>query len=712
LFFAIVLSVGVMSLSTVFFGQSWSSFLDTSRATTWAGNAGFTIPSYTVACSGSSPSLATGRGNATANATAIQNALATCDSTHNVVNLPSGTYYVAGIQYPAGQSHVVLRGAGASSTYLYITAETSTSACIGVYSGVCMISSPATYAGSAATLPGGSQECSWTGTNGTVGTYTQGATSLILNSCGGKPPVNQILVLDQANDTTSDPGGVFICDTTTSSSVPCNLKGPGAGNYNGRVVSSVDYSEQQYVSVTAVSGSGSGPYTVKISPGVYFNNIRSGQSPGAYWMGTVSNVGIENLTLDYSQQATTPTANPYGISMVNCYQCWVRNIRSLYGARDHVNVMQSLSDVVRDSYFYESQSHASVSYAIEPTEASAVLIENNIFQQTTNPVLFNQGSGWVIGYNFGVGNEASNFVETSETGHNAGSGMNLWEGNSFTGIWCDNTWGSSDVNTIFRNQIPGQGGINLGSGGPTFTGQTIPIIALSSCRGENIIGNILGQPNYHANYQIYANSTTTTTPGSGQAYADASIYELGTTDDGGNGNCTKTSPSTAVCDPLVFSTLMRWGNWDVVNATTQWSSQEASPAAVPYINANFTSSYFSSLSHTLPNSLYYSSKPSWWTSSKPWPIIGPDISGGNVGICTGTYAGALATASGQCSGGTLSSAFASLVYSNPAMDCYLNTMGGPPDGSGSVLNFDASTCYPSQGQETPFAPINLTAVVR
>jgi len=40
---------------------------------------------------------------------------------------------------------------------------------------------------------------------------------------------------------------------------------------------------------TLLSGSGNGPYTVTISPGVYFNNIRSSQSPGAWWPGFVQN---------------------------------------------------------------------------------------------------------------------------------------------------------------------------------------------------------------------------------------------------------------------------------------------------------------------------------------------------------------------------------------------------------------------------------------
>ena len=35
---------------------------------------------------------------------------------------------------------------------------------------------------------------------------------------------------------------------------------------------------------------------------------------------------------------------------------------------------------------------------------------------------------------------------------------------------------------------------------------------------------------------------------------------------------------------------------------------------------------------TLPVSLYYSSKPSWWTSSLPFPAIGPDCSPVNGSI--------------------------------------------------------------------------------
>ena len=64
------------------------------------------------------------------------------------------------------------------------------------------------------------------------------------------------------------------------------------------------------------------------------------------------------------------------------------------------------------------------------------------------------------------------------------------------------------------------------------------------------------------------------------------------------------------------------------------NATEASPAANTYVNANFTSSYFSSLSHTLPASLYYNAAPSWSRpSGKNWPPIGAGIYRGGTSGC-------------------------------------------------------------------------------
>lgn len=637
-------------------GPPWSNFITPSRALDWTSNVGFTIPSYSTNCA-TQPSLLTGSGNASANASAIQTALASCDATDNVVNLPSGTYYVASFNF-GSQGKQVLRGAGPNSTYLYLTGQIN------------LISGSPIYNGNPAALPpSGSQQCLWTGG------FTQGATSITLSSCGGTPPANRMMILDQANDS-ADTGGIFLCDTTTGTSgtYVCTYKGFGGGNTDGRVISSVTHSEQQVTYATSVTNAGGGNYTVTINPPLYFTNVRSGTTAGAWWSGIVQNDGVENLTLDN----TNNTAD--GIEFYDCYQCWIRNIRSINAARAHVLIYQSLNDVVRDSYFYQSQSHSSVSYSIEFEESSGFLVENNIFQQVTNPIMSGQGSGYVVGYNFGIDNvytTPSSYATASYAGHNAGNSMNLFEGNNFLGIWADDAWGTSAQITYFRNMLQGwQNG---------KTAETTPILLRAWNRSFNIVGNILGQPSYHTDYQSYATSGTT---GVNLGNEASDIYSFGLADTGGL--CSSQQPP---CDSLGFTTAMRWGNYDVVNAATQWNSTEAAPGAVTYIGANFSTGYFGSLTHTLPASLYYQSQPSWWPSLKPWPPIGPDVSSGNVGMCSGTYAGAQAITSSQCTGGSLSTAWAGHTNSIPAQDCFLNVMLGPPDGTGAVLSFDANSCY-------------------
>jgi hypothetical protein len=297
--------------------------------------------------------------------------------------------------------------------------------------------------------------------------------------------------------------------------------------------------------------------------------------------------------------------------------------------------------------------------------------------------MFGQGSGTVFGYNFSIYvNYAGDGGNGAYASHNAGNEMNLFEGNDVFSIAADDAWGSSDQITYFRNILQAY------QSGKTMATETIS--ERSNARAFNIIGNVLGQAGYHTNYQEAAISATAFAPSTSQEAT--SIYSLGTSDIDACGL------SGVACDPKVPAMLMRWGNYDVVTAGVNWNSTEASPAAQAYLNANFTSTYFGSLAHTLPPSLYYNSAPSWWPSGKAWPPVGPDVSGGNVGTCTsGTYVGVQATSSGQCVSGGLTTAWASHVTSIPALDCYLNVMGGPPDGSGSALSFNASQCYSSSG---------------
>ena len=550
--------------------QLWTNQIDPSRAISWQSNTGFSIPAYTVPCA-TQPSLLAGSTNDSANTTAIQNALNSCDSAHNVVNLPAGTYYVAGITFGT-QGFEVLRGAGANQTHLILTAEAS---CAGLGHGVCMLAANWTYSGAGNVAPpSGSNQCTWSSG------YSQGSTTLGFTACGGTPPNGNTIILDQANDT-SDTSGVYMCDGSTS-----NCTYEGSRNAEGRVIGGNLYSETQTVLITGVTSLGGGAYTVTISPGVYSTNIRSGNTPGAWWPGFIQNAGIENLTLD----GTELTDDGGGLlGFFSCYQCWAKGVAFLDAWRNAAWLYQSKDVVVRDSYFFGAQSSGATSYNIEADLSSDFLIENNIMQQTTTPLVMNgSNSGAVVDYNFSV----DQIFSTGWTwpifiGHATANNFNLYEGNIGNGLTGDNASGPTDQTTAFRNLFTGLQ--------PGTTSATVPYTMRALERNENLIGNVLGTTGYHTQYQTYATSTTTVTGGAAEY---TSIYSLG---GGGTGMaCSLNPPQSTLCDPLTYSTLMRWGNYDTVNAAIRWNTTEGCPASNTYVNANCTN--FVTPSETLPSS--------------------------------------------------------------------------------------------------------------
>jgi len=233
----------------------------------------------------------------------------------------------------------------------------------------------------------------------------------------------------------------------------------------------------------------------------------------------------------------------------------------------------------------------------------------------------------------------------------AGAMYNLFEGNNGSGYWGDVFHGTSGLNTVFRNRAVGW---ETGK-----TAVTVPVQLESYNRFDNIIGNVLGQFGYHTTYQTSLGVA-----------ASASIYDLGAGNTEGL--------VTVLSDSLVASTLMRWGNYDVVNAAVRFVNSEVPSGISSYANPV-------PASQTLPPSFYLSAKPSWWPSGKVWPPIGPDVTGGNIPNLAGH------------------------AYTIPAQDCYANVMGGPSDGSGTILTFNANTCY---AIARPAPPTNLTVVVK
>lgn len=637
--------------------QPWTGIIAASRATNWstAGVVGG-IPTNYTQCVNTACATVTSAG---ASATPAQINAALAGAPNNTyVLLAAGSYSLAGGINFGNRSNVILRGAGADQTLLVFTAP---DACVGQSSNVCATSSDTNY-----------DQAPSNTANWTAG-YSQGATTITLSAVTNLK-VGNPLFLDQIDDLSgtqtlagNDTGQVFICDAGgTNGTDGCSENGSGnqeAGFQRGGGTNSVR-DQQQIVTVASCDGNSvpghacSSGTNITITPGLRMPNWRAGKSPGAWWAtNPISYVGVENLSIN-----GTSSSGMYNIQLFNCQSCWVKGIRSIAPNRSHVGLLYSNHDTVRDSYFFSTQNAASVSYGVENGAAADNLIENNIFQKIAGAQMANSDcSGCVFGYNFNINDwySPSPTWDTQGAYKHAQASFMLWEGNVGDGIYFDLFHGTGHFITAFRNRYDGRT-INNGT---NTTAHTNPFLIYPYNRYYNIVGNILGSSGYHNTYA---------------ANSDTAIYVIGT----GTVNCCLTG------DALTVNSLMRWGNYDTVNAAVRFVSGEVPSAfndttGSPSVFVNAVPA-----NNNIPASFYYSSKPAWWPSAKAWPPIGPDVTGGNIANVGGH------------------------AYTIPAQDCYTNTMGGSANGTASAaLTFNAATCYASGVAQLPAAPTNLNAVV-
>jgi hypothetical protein len=685
--------------------QAWSDIINPTRAANWQrANVGVPggIPTTYTQCGST---VAAG-----ASAAMINAALAACGQNQFVL-LGPGTFNLSSSITIQGKSNLILRGSGSKSTFLVFSAAGTG----GSFSGSIYISNnPQVGSDNFRVQP----PCGGSG-NINCGTwssgFSQGTTSITLSKVGTTGILNgDMIVLDQQGDT-SDTGGYVQCENTS----PLTCMAQNA--VEGRVMSGTYWVQEQFVRV--VSGcshacNGAGPYAVTVSPGLYANNWNQGNGAGktgVWFVKPVSHVGVENLTVDDTSCPDDITCQS-GITFFDVDGGWVRNIRVLNTRRNHVWLSNSSHMEIRDSYFYGTKNGESQSYGVESFPAFDSLIENNIFQQVASPIMFGGGAGNVIGYNFSIDNVygPATFSQGSYFSHSGGNYMNLFEGNIFNSLMTDQLHGTNGLITGFRNWINGLdwNTCTYSGGGCTNTNnfanhpsiQTQAIFFSSYSRGLNLIGNVLGTPGYHTTYQL-----ATPTASSSTSACNATVYMLGYSN--GAPSCNIGGNGGVADDPMVTSTLMRWGNYDVATATVRFDGPESSPGAVSHISAQSALS-----SHTLPASFYLSSTPAFFTTpqgTRPFPLIGPDVVGGDGGFFSGgTFSGGICQVGKVSGGGTCASSVGGFANINPAMNCFFNVLNGAVDGSGAQLPFDATSCYSSSSALLPQPPTNLTVVVQ
>src|SRR6266436_249356 len=626
--------------------QQWSGIIHPSRAINWS-NVGVPggIPTATTVCATLSPGVTTAQINA---------AIAGCGGSAGnvkVVQLAVGTYNINGITFN-GTSYVVLRGAGANQTFLVFSGGGDS--CHNHFSDVCVgqTNSETNWQG------GPTNIASWTAG------YQVGATNITLSAVTNMK-VGQPILLDQADDT-ADTGQIFVCSDNTISP-PCSLE----DNVNNS--QRKHHNQVQIVTVVScgtanVFGQVCNGTNVTISPGLYMANWSAAKSPQAWWAtAPLYSSGVENLSAD-----NTNSSGARGFTLYNCLGCWIKGVRSIDSGKAQFEVAYTKSATVRDNYAYKTQTTTTSAYGFHSFNTSDTLVENNIFQYIPGSLMVNSDcSGCVLGYNYGVNDyytASAGWMESTTNNHGGGQDFYLYEGNVGNQVYADVFHGTHNLITNFRNYWSGyQLTCSNGSGG--FQLCNNPLVSFrmfSYSRYYNIVGNVLGY-----------SGITTSYSGSNHA-----VYDIGS----GNTNGTVTVPP----DSLVGTTLMRWGNYDVATGAVRWCGNSSNPGWTTICGSvsevpTGLSSYANPVpaTTTLPASFYLSTKPSWWPSGKAWPAIGPDVTGGNVPNAGGH------------------------AYTTPAEDCYLNVMGGPADGTGPVLNFNAATCYTNSSSSLPAPPSGL-----
>jgi hypothetical protein len=537
-------------------------------------------------------------------ADAINNAIAACPP-GRFVHLGAGRFTLSSMVNFGRRSLVTLRGSGPTKTILAFAANAP---------GHCASSPGVTdvcmgYSNYHADYP--QHSTSWTAG------YAQGAKELTLGSAEGLRP-GQMIILDQVNDLL-DTGSVFVCDNIMADAQHTGCSNSGSGGFGspGRSLNGVHLNQQEYKLLTAVNGN-----NITISPPLYMMNWRSSQTPGVWWTSDVlQRDGLEDLTLDHSASSGTINSQGGGPLIVwHAYNCWVKNVRSIRGARNHVWIQYSARITIKDSYFWGTQNSASLSYGVEPWMSGDLLIQNNIFHTIVTPLLIGMSTGSVYGYNYGVFNQT---FSTNPAWQMPGppwvhdvAMLDLIEGNEGTGYIQDAIHGTNMLFTVFRNYFNGYQD-------PVKTDQTIVLKLQSHARYNNLIGNVLGTAGRHNAYEVNFPATQN---------CNTAIYTMGWGE--GSGNCT--SDPIVPNDPLVHSSLLRWGNYDTVTGGVRFEASEV-PTGAPALPNPVPAS------QTLPQSFYTScaEMAHWWGTpwgNPPCPAIGPDVTGGLLSAGTGPAA--------------------------------------------------------------------------
>jgi hypothetical protein len=337
-----------------------------------------------------------------------------------------------------------------------------------------------------------------------------------------------------------------------------------------------------------------------------------------------------------------------------CAYCWAKNVESYGWESGAFEVDNSARVEINQTYGYECwnsvNSGAEYAYDFEGSSTENLLTNSISRLSGKNMTARGGGAGTVVSYNYmddefydstsGIGNY---WIDLSANGtHLPGGHLMLFEGNQTVNMDGDDTHGSnSGYYTFFRNWATGYRtpftDPELGTALNDFTGANL-VSCSPTCSAAGAPGNLraAGPMAYNYWYAFVGNvmGTTTnnviggtpfTTAANGWAYyrnynAGAKAIFVGSSSYGPSSD-----PDPNMFPPTSSSFMYIDGNYDFVNAAVTWKVG----------------------SHALPNSLYLTSAPAFFSAggscTYPWPWVTPSgssvlLTAGGSGSCS-SYSG-------------------------------------------------------------------------
>ena len=317
--------------------------------------------------------------------------------------------------------------------------------------------------------------------------------------------------------------------------------------------------------------------------------------------------GVESMTMEETGAKDSGAGNGYVWYNLASYS-WMQNVETAYAGGIHITLDGGTHNQIEGCTIHHAcggYTQGGGAYGISVQEyTSSSLFDNNISYYLNKPFVFRtDGGSNVLAYNYMDDAQLGAncyWQELAIDEHLAGAHMDLMEGNYAPHIGTSNTWGGAENFTFFRNYSSSQ----MLTVQPYQTTDVRSVEINKGCTSYNFLGNVLGESGLSG--AAFEGSLYV---GVGTTCSAATMWALGSVLNSCDYGDTVTMDISETVNGDAGTTI-RHGNFDYVTNSTIWES------TIPGGNASI---------HTLPSSLYLTSKPTWW-GSNPWPWVGPDLS--------------------------------------------------------------------------------------